>query len=546
MSTLLDSARATLQRYFGYPDFRFGQELVVEALLQGRDALVLIATGGGKSLCYQGPALMLPGLTLVVSPLISLMKDQVDTLLRRGIPAAMLSSTHPDAEIARILVDAKRGAIKLLYIAPERFDGKAFRDHLKLMNVSLVAIDEAHCISQWGHDFRPSYRRLGALRDMLSCPVVALTATATPAVRDDIASLLRLRNYLVNARGFDRPNLGWHVIAARDPGEKDRLMLRLLKRRDDDGVAIVYAPTRRVVEALADYLNHSGLATAAYHAGMSGDDRQRLQEMFMQEKVRVVVATNAFGMGIDKPNVRFVLHYAMSGNLEGYYQEAGRAGRDGNHSRCVLLHSPRDILTHQFMLDQSHPPPVIARNVMRVLTRYARGDVPLAMGPAEIARAVGIVTEKQVEAALRDLETAGAVKVETVRIPGVSFDTPPLYRISVLRRHALSPLHQLARAAGLFENAGATDQRRNELRRLNAMEGYAYTPGCRRAYMLRYFGDGRAPRTCDDCDNCTHALLPRTTKPRRGTVARIRGLLASVPETRAGRTPSPTLHVGSA
>jgi ATP-dependent DNA helicase RecQ len=512
-SPRLDAARATLRKHFGYPDFRFGQEVVVESILEGRDVLVLIATGGGKSLCYQVPALMLPGLTLVVSPLISLMKDQVDALQRRGISAAMLSSAQPDTEIASTIEAAKQGNIKLLYIAPERFDGRAFREHLTHMNVSLVAIDEAHCISQWGHDFRPSYRRLGSLRELLSCPLIALTATATPAVRDDIASLLRLRDYVLNARGFDRPNLGWHVIAARDVGEKDRLMIRLLKRRDDDGVAIVYAPTRRTVEALADYLNHSGLATAAYHAGMSGDDRRRLQEMFMEEKVRAVVATNAFGMGIDKPNVRLVVHYAMSGNLEGYYQEAGRAGRDGNHSRCVLLHSPRDILTHQFMLDQSHPPPVVGRNVMRILRKYANGSVPLAMGPPEIARAVGIVTEKQVEAALRDLENSGAIRVETTRVPGVSFDTPPLYRITVLRRFT-----------GL---TGSAPQRRSELVRLHALEGYAYTTGCRRSYMLRYFGDRSAARSCDDCDNCTHALLPRTRKPRRSAVVRLRNLWAA-------------------
>ena len=509
---LLAAARATLRQYFGYPDFRFGQEVVVEAVLQGRDVLVLIATGGGKSLCYQVPALMLPGITLVVSPLISLMKDQVDTLRRRGIVAAMLSSAQPDSEIAATLDDAKNGRIKLLYIAPERFDGRAFRDHLKAMNVSLVAIDEAHCISQWGHDFRPSYRRLGALRDLLDCPIIALTATATTAVRDDIASLLRLRNHVVNARGFDRPNLGWHVIAARDAGEKDRLMLRLLKRRDDNGVAIVYAPTRRTVEALADFLNHSGLSTAAYHAGMCADDRRRLQEMFMEGHVQCVVATNAFGMGIDKPDVRLVVHYAMSGNLEGYYQEAGRAGRDGNHSRCVLLHSPRDILTHRFMLDQSHPPASVARAVMKVLRDRARGRVPVGMGPAEIARAAGLIAQAQVEAALRDLQAEGVIEVETLRVPGTPFDAPPLYRIMLLKR-----------SAGVLPFQTAGPQRRRELVRLYAMEGYAYHHACRRAYMLRYFGEDRTARTCEDCDNCTHPILPRVARPRQRLASQLQG-----------------------
>jgi ATP-dependent DNA helicase RecQ len=438
------------------------------------------------------------------------MKDQVDALRRRGISAAMVSSAQPDAEIAATLDDAERGAIKLLYVAPERFDGRAFRDRVTRMNVSLLAIDEAHCISQWGHDFRPSYRRLGQVRELITCPVIALTATGTPAVRDDIAQQMRLREYLLNARGFDRPNLGWHVIAARDVGDKDRLMMRLLKRRDDTGVAIVYAPTRRTVEALADLLNHSGLRTAAYHAGMSGDDRRRLQEQFMEEQVSVVVATNAFGMGIDKPNVRLVVHYAMSGNLEGYYQEAGRAGRDGAHSRCVLLHSPNDVLTHRFMLDQSHPPPSVMRGVLRVLRKHSTGLVPLGMGPTEIARAAGSIPEKQVEAALRDLEAAGTIAVQRIRIPGTPFDTPPLYRVVLLDR-----------TAGIVPMPGVSAHRRREMLRLLAMEGYAYTPHCRRAYMLRYFGDDRAAPRCDDCDNCTVSVLGNALRPRQKLRARV-------------------------
>jgi ATP-dependent DNA helicase RecQ len=293
----LAAARAALARVFGYPDFRGRQAEAVAAVLHGRDLLVLMPTGGGKSLCFQVPALLLPGLTLVISPLISLMKDQVDGLVQ-----------------AR----ARAGELRLLYVAPERMDSSAFQSLLGELKISLLAVDEAHCISQWGHEFRPAYRRLGRLRAQLQCPCVALTATATPPVRGDIMAQLGLREPLVLAGGFDRPNLSWHVLPAPTAAWKDRALVALLKRQRE-GAIVVYAGTRRVVDTLADYCNGCGIPAAAYHAGMPPPERLRLQDAFMGNHVRVIFATTAFGMGVDKPDVRLVVHYTLSSSLEGYY-----------------------------------------------------------------------------------------------------------------------------------------------------------------------------------------------------------------------------------
>ncbi len=347
--------RTTLKDAFGYSEFRPGQQRAMASVMAGRDTLVVLPTGGGKSLCFQVPALLLPGLTVVVSPLISLMKDQVDALEARGLPAAFINSTLSYADVADRFARAERGELRLLYVAPERFDAGSAGDRLRAAGVSLLAVDEAHCISEWGHDFRPSYRRVRAIRAALGDPpTVALTATATPAVRKDIAEQLGLRDPETVVTGFDRRNLHYHVIRTRNDAEKDATLIDLL--RSHPGQAVVYATTRKAVDRIATAVAAAGVRVRGYHGGQEDDERRAAQDDFMHERVRAIVATNAFGMGIDKANVRLVVHHTMPGSLEAYYQEAGRAGRNGRRANCVLLHAFQDRFTHEFLIDNPRPP----------------------------------------------------------------------------------------------------------------------------------------------------------------------------------------------
>jgi ATP-dependent DNA helicase RecQ len=589
---LLETARETLRQSFGYPGFRPGQERAISSILGGRDTLVVLPTGGGKSLCYQVPALVLPGLTVVVSPLISLMKDQVDALTARGLPAAFINSTLKSSEVSDRLARAGRGEIKLLYVAPERFDAGKTAERLRAMGVSLLAVDEAHCISEWGHDFRPSYLRMRNVRERLGAPpTVALTATATPEVRKDIAAQLALRSPSIIVTGFDRTNLHYHVLPTRTDNEKDEQLVETM--RTHEGLAVVYASTRRNVERIAGVLERARISAAAYHAGLDDAHRHEVQDSFMNEDVRAIVATNAFGMGIDKPNVRLVVHHAMPGTLEAYYQEAGRAGRDGQQSECVLLHSFPDRFTHEFFIKGAYPERPMVESVYNAIRRIVNATGLTELGSEDIARLVpGKVGEREVDSALRILQRADAVRRESESGSSVFIRllaTPERIKRELPDSHnpELGLLRALWRAAGARLNEGAvialdglppgfsgaataiplltslqsrqfltweriggglrlTDpkaslsafqfdwaaidrRRRAELAKLDAMQKYAYTTGCRRAFVLRYFGDEAGRGTCGGCDNCLglhvgkerHA--PGSVRPRRERAAPIAG-----------------------
>jgi ATP-dependent DNA helicase RecQ len=614
-SLSLADARRALRERFGYDAFRPGQERAVESVLEGRDTLVVLPTGGGKSLCYQVPALLLPGLTVVLSPLISLMKDQVDALDARGLPATFLNSSLAGAEIAARMRRVQAGEVKLLYVAPERFEAGSLADRLRGLGVSLLAVDEAHCISEWGHDFRPSYLRIAQLRERLGWPpVVALTATATPHVRSDISRQLRLDNQRTVITGFDRRNLRYHVVPTRTDSDKDEALIDVLRSRE--GVAVVYASTRRAVERIAQTLNRGGVAAVGYHAGLDDTRRREVQDRFMSESVRVIVATSAFGMGIDKPNVRLVVHYTMPGTLEAYYQEAGRAGRDGLEGDCFLLHAFQDRFTHEFFVKGANPDRALIEQVYAVLRDEAdeSGAVDLSSGDIA-ARVRGKTVARDVDGALRVLTQVGAFRNEPgdgsrvyVRLlatperirrelgdeamdigllraiwraagaavhDGATIDLdglPPGFggataTIPVLERLQADQYLEWRRLGGgrrLTDRRKALDdypidwatldrRRKADLAKLDMMQQYAYTRACRRAFVLRYFGDPAARASCSGCDNClgTHQPSRRERSDASGKAQRRRSAAEprSAPAPADRRTPPDdevTLSAGDA
>ena len=489
-----------LETHFGFREFLEGQEVAIQAILDGEDALVVMPTGGGKSLCYQLPALVLQGITVVVSPLIALMKDQVDGLVEKKIPATFINSSLSDAEVGDRIGRMARGEFRLVYVAPERFKSKRFVEALSPLSIALFAVDEAHCISQWGHDFRPDYLRLKwALRDLGQPPVAALTATATPEVRADIIEQLGLgqtgrKPPKVFVSGFARHNLTLAVTHTKTKADK---MDRIVQTIRDLKTGIVYCATRKNVESVAAELKAAGFTCVAYHGGMTEKERTKQQDRFMTGGCPIAVATNAFGMGVDRPDLRFVLHYDIPGSVEAYYQEAGRAGRDGEPARCELLFNYADVRTQEFFIEGANPTREIVADLYETLLRLCKKG-PVEMPISEIAGHVASAkNEMAVGTSLYLLERAGFIRREYA--PGGRTYTTRLNE----------PIKTLEELPIDFEALDTKGER--DMTKLRRMIAYPRHRGCRHHFILNYFSDTEAAAGCNVCDNC----LSRSTVAAR-------------------------------
>jgi ATP-dependent DNA helicase RecQ len=478
----------TLQEYFGLETFRSPQDVIIEGILQGRDTLVIMPTGKGKSLCYQLPSLLLPGVTIVISPLIALMKDQVNGLLARNIPAACINSSMSSQEQYAVMDQLRRGEIKIVYIAPERFRNQGFLRAMEGINVSLMAVDEAHCLSQWGHDFRPDYLRLGKAIEILGRPTVAaLTATATPDVRQDILDNLHLRDPALHISGFARPNLAFNIRSVSNMEEKYAHIEELIAKHQN---GIIYCATRKSAERVSDYLHRAEIEHVLYHGGLAPEERDTMQNRFIQREVNIAVATNAFGMGIDRPDIRFVAHYEIPGSIEAYYQEAGRAGRDGQPSTCELYFNYADKRIQERFVEGSNPPIDVIHSVYELLREYADKSHEVRMSADDMRDRLGPGTNPMA------VQTSLSILMRNQVID--RFDIPGERLRGTRLLHPDLAAHQLN-----IDTVALAQKSQRDHAKLNAVVKFAYSRGCHQRWVLDYFGDPAA-KDCGECNGCVN------------------------------------------
>lgn len=476
-----------LKEHFGFDRFRPPQEEIIQHILAGRDTMAIMPTGGGKSLCYQLPALMQEGVALVISPLIALMKDQVDALRARNLPAAFVNSTQNYDEQREVLEQMREGAVKLVYVSPERFRARTFTQAVARARISFVAVDEAHCLSQWGHDFRPDYLRIGqALQLLGQPPVAAFTATATPEVREDIRTHLQMREPAEIVHGFARPNLSFQVEPVASKKDKVDHLLRLIRTHK---TGIVYCATRKSVVAVQGQLLEAGCrGIIIYHGGLSDEERTRAQEEFLSARASVAIATNAFGMGIDRADIRFVAHYEIPGSVEAYYQEGGRAGRDGKPAICQLLFNYSDKRVQEFFLEGANPTPQIIRDVYRTLVQLADAQHEIRCSIDDLTARIGDkVNPMAVGSSLSVLGRLQAI--ERFDIPGKRI------RGTRLLQPDLKP------SALAIDTEALRRKRERDEHRLEQVLKFCYARRCRQQWILSYFGE-KNPAACGRCDVC--------------------------------------------